>query len=172
MRHSGRQPRRRGFPGGLVSRIHRCGAILQQETRQQGLVKPARNRSSIAAPPDSILTGRASAQRRHCIRFKLSLQHRRFLHVRARAKLCAPICTRAQRWSRKRAIERMRSSDSRAGFAVGPVDWRRRTLAMAAFAMHAAANGALREYLLITKACADILRRSACYLCNTHPKTG
>jgi hypothetical protein len=131
---------------------------LRHETQQHGLVKAARNRSSIAATQDSILTGGAPTQRRHRMRFKLSLRDRTFLHVRARAKLCAPICARAQHRSRKHTFERMRASDSRAGFAVGSVDLRRRTGAAVAFA--------IRKYLFTTKACVEILRRSACYLCN------
>jgi hypothetical protein len=106
------------------------------------------------------------------VRFKLSLQDRTFSHVRPRGKLCAPINARSHRRSSKRAFERMQASDSRAGFVAGPVDLRRRTGAMAAFAMHAAANGTIPEYPFITKACVEILRRSACYLCNTHRKTG
>jgi hypothetical protein len=160
------------LPAVLLREFTGTGAILQQETRQHGLVKAARNRSSIAAKQDSILTGGAPKQRRHRMRFNLSLQDRTFLHVRARTKLCAPIGTRAQRRSCKRLIERMRASDSRAGFAFGPVDLRRKTGAKAAFAMHAAPNGTIRKYLYTTKACVEILRRSACYLCNTHPKTG
>lgn len=150
----------------------RCRAILQHQTRRHDLVKPARNRTFIAAMRDSILGGRAPAPRRHCVRFKLSLRDRTFSHVRARREFCAPVRARAHRCQLTRIIERMSASDSRAGFAVGAVDLRRTTGAKAAFAMHAGANGTIREYLCITMACDKILRRSACYLCNTHRKRG
>jgi len=90
---------------------------------------------------------------------------------RAREVVCSDQCSIASPVEQAH-FERMQASDSRAGFAVETVDLRRRTGARAAFAMHAAANGTIREYLYITETCAEVLRRSACYLCNTHRKRG
>ena len=156
----------------LLRQFAAQGAILQRATPQHGLVKPMRNHASIPAAQDSILTGSAPMPWQHHRRFKLSLQHKAILYVRGQGKTGIQICARMQRHAWKRMVEPMGASDSRAGFAVAPVDLRRTTEARAAFAMHAAANGTISEYPFFTMVYVGILRRSACYLCNTHRKTG
>ena len=171
MRHLRRDPPRRDVPGRFAPRMHRR-AILQQETRRHGLLKARGIARSFAAMQDSILTGCAPTRRQIACDSSYPCRTRLF-RMFAREGSCARSDQRSIASPVEQArFEGMQASDSRAGFVVGPVDLRRRTGVMAAFAMHSAANGTIPEYLFKTKACSDVLRRSACYLCNTHRKTG
>jgi len=74
--------------------------------------------------------------------------------------------------SRSSAIPRACALDSRAGFGAQRVILGRKTVSATAFAMHARPNGTISKSYLITNTYDEISKAAACYLCNTHPKTG